>query len=366
MKLKFRKFPNKITCMRSKHLKGESMREPDFERNLAKVLKKEKPENPTLFEFLLSEKAEEVLSGYRLKSDSEEERIKRRIYACLNAGYDFVPVLPSGLLFEQSSHQSGKETYSLNEGGLITDRESYEKYKWPDMEAVSYRYLEVAKKYLPDGMKVLSCFPNGILENVIGICGYENLCFMLADDREPAAEIFRQVGSRLEKYLKNTLDFDCVGMTFCNDDWGFKQSTMISHNDLREFVYPYYRETARATHEKGKYIGMHSCGNSDGIFEELYGVIGFDGKHSYEDVIMPVEEAYEKYKGKIAVLGGIDVDFICRHSEKEIADRCRHMLEISENYGGYALGTGNSVTRYMPLEKYFALLKVVNPDLKIN
>ena len=45
------------------------MRTPDFENNLKKVLTKKVPARPTLFEFLISEEAEKVLSGYELKND---------------------------------------------------------------------------------------------------------------------------------------------------------------------------------------------------------------------------------------------------------------------------------------------------------
>lgn len=340
------------------------MREPDFENNLKKVLLKKKPARHTLFEFLISEEAEEVLSGYTMKEDSAEERIKRRIKAFYNAGYDFVPFLPGNLWFERKEHKMA-ETYSLNEGVTITDRQSFEEYKWQKFEDINYETLETAQKYLPDGMKIMAYCPNGVLENVIGLCGYENLCYMLADDRELVEDIFREVGTRTEKYIKDSLKFDYVGMTFCNDDWGFKNSTMISHADLRELVYPYYKEIAKATHECGKVIGMHSCGNFSGIYEELYEIIGFDGKHSYEDTILPVEEAYEKYGNKIAVLGGIDIDFLCRSSEQEIEKRCRAMLERSEERGGYALGSGNSIAKYVPLKNYFTLLKTANPQLKV-
>ena len=57
------------------------MRYPDFENNIKKVLLKQKPARPTLFEFLISEEAESVLSGYELKNDSIEERIKRKVTA---------------------------------------------------------------------------------------------------------------------------------------------------------------------------------------------------------------------------------------------------------------------------------------------
>ena len=110
---------------------------------------------------------------------------------------------------------------------------------------------------------------------------------------------------------------------------------------------------------------MKSCGNFSGIFNELYEKIGFDGKHSFEDSIMPVETAYDNYGDKIAILGGIDMDFMCRSDEESIRKRCFAMLEKSEDKGGYALGSGNSIAKYMPLKNYIALLKTVNKDLKI-
>ncbi len=340
------------------------MRTPDFENNLKKVLKKEKPNRPVLFEFLISEEAEIALSHYELKQDTLEEHIKRKIKAYYNAGYDHVPFLPGNLFFPKNEHKCA-ETYSLNDGGMITDWESFEKYPWQDMSTVNYETLEIAQKHLPDGMKIMPYSPDGILENVIGLCGYENLCYMLMDNRDLVKAIFQEVGKRIEKYLTDTLSYDSVGMIFCNDDWGFKNSTMISHNDLREFVYPFYTNITKATHAAGKVVGMHSCGNFKGIYEELYEKIGFDGKHSNEDTILPVEEAYDKFSSKIAILGGIDINFLCRASEQEIYKRCSLMLEKSQNKGCYALGSGNSIARYIPLNNYFTLLKAANPDLKI-
>jgi uroporphyrinogen decarboxylase len=76
-----------------------------------------------------------------------------------------------------------------------------------------------------------------------------------------------------------------------------------------------------------------------------------------EDEIKPVEEAYEEYGDRIAVLGGIDLDFVCQKTPEEIYRRSKEMLERAESRGGYALGTGNSVPDYVPVENYCALLK---------
>jgi uroporphyrinogen decarboxylase len=91
--------------------------------------------------------------------------------------------------------------------------------------------------------------------------------------------------------------------------------------------------------------------------DDIIDIIGFDGKHSYEDAILPVEEAYEKWGGRIAILDGIDLNFLTSHSEEKIEKRCRAMLKRAEGRGAYALGSGNSIPGYVPQEHYFALLR---------
>jgi len=72
---------------------------------------------------------------------------------------------------------------------------------------------------------------------------------------------------------------------------------------------------------------------------------------------MPVEEAYETYGSRIAIMGGIDVNFIATETPENIYRRCRAMLERTASRGGYALGTGNSVPEYIPYENYIAMVR---------
>ena len=58
----------------------------------------------------------------------------------------------------------------------------------------------------------------------------------------------------------------------------------------------------------------------------------------------------------IALIGGIDVDFLCRHDADAVRKRVRDTLDVCLDGGGYCLGTGNSVANYIPLENYLAML----------
>jgi uroporphyrinogen decarboxylase len=90
--------------------------------------------------------------------------------------------------------------------------------------------------------------------------------------------------------------------------------------------------------------------------DDIIDDIGYDAKHSFEDGIQPVEEAYDQYGRRISIMGGLDVDFLVRSEHGVVYRRAKAMLERSGQHGGYALGTGNSVPEYIPQENYFAMI----------
>jgi uroporphyrinogen decarboxylase len=330
-------------------------RKPNIE-NLYKVLRKEKPSRPTLFELFLNWPLYERLANRKLIESSPLENLKLVVDAFAAAGYDYATTHGSDFAF-QAGKQNRKETVSMNEGFVITDEESFEKYKWPNPSDFDYSRLEKIHSFLPDGLKLMCMGPSGVLENTIALAGYDNLCYMLFDNPELAGAIFNRVGELLFKYYETVLQFDSVGLIMCNDDWGFKTQTFLSPADMRKYVFPWYKKYVGLAHNKNIPAVLHSCGYAGDIMDDVIDDMRFDGKHSFEDAIMPVEDSYEKYHNRIAILGGIDVDFMIQKSEEEITARCKAMLKRAEDRGAYALGTGNSVPEYVPQEKYLAMIK---------
>ncbi len=327
------------------------MRKPDF-NNLLAVLAREKPPRPTLFEFFLNDRLHRRLGG---ADEPDYEVVKMKAFE--TAGYDYVTVL-GGLKFP-GGEQHREKSVSLNEGALISDRSSFDAYPWPRPEDADYSVYDKVSRHLPAGMKIVGYGPGGVLENVIKICGYDNLCFMLADDPGLAGDVFDAVGSRLVRHYEVLGGFGKIGAMISNDDWGFKTQTMLSPDDMRRHVLPWHKRIVEAIHKSGRPAILHSCGKLDEIMEDIILDLKYDAKHSYEDAICPVEEAYRRWGGRIAILGGIDVDFLCRSSEDDIKARCRGMLQLASGRGGYGLGSGNSIPDYVPDEKYLAMVSVV-------
>ena len=331
------------------------MRKPDFD-NIRKVLDRSKPNRPTLFEFFLNQPLYEKLADESMPEVMEEKN-RWLINAFRAAGYDYATIhSPVGVAFQTNEHDA-EDTISLNDYNIITDRESFNNYQWPDPDKCDYSIYDRLTPHLPDGMKAIVCGPGGVLENAIALLGYDNMCIMTITDTELLQDIFDKIGSVLVRHYELASQFDSVGALISNDDWGFNSQTMLSPEDFEKYLFPWHRKIAAACHKAGKPVILHSCGQLEEIMDVIIDDIGYDGKHSYEDKIMPIEDAYEKYHSRIALLGGIDLDFVCRHSSEEVYQRSIKMIERSVERGSYALGTGNSVPEYTPDENYFTMTK---------
>ncbi len=335
------------------------MRSCDF-RQILKVLRNEAPDRPVLFELFLNDRLYAEFGGWRpdMKAGSVEALSAiARAYEAL--GYDYITLYASDMTFPRPE-VAHEKSLSLNAYHVITDRASFEAYQWPDPCIFDGSRLDLLPERLPDGMGMIVFGPGGVLENVEMLTGFDNMCFMIADDPALARDVFDAVGSRLVTYYERAAAHASVGALFANDDWGYKTQTMLSPADMRKYVFPWHKRIVEVIHAAGKPAALHSCGNLAGVMDDLIDDMGYDAKHSFEDTIEPIEDAYERYGSRIALLGGIDVDFICRSSADEIRRRSLAMLDRASTRGGYALGTGNSVPEYIPREKYLAMIDVAS------
>jgi uroporphyrinogen decarboxylase len=241
-------------------------------------------------------------------------------------GYDFVRCslddwkMPLNRLAIEDTAELGREggrSYIDEHKGPITNWEEFEAYPWPDPESASTRSLEWYEANLPEDMCVVGSggFAH-FAEYLTWLMGYETLCYALFDQRELVAAISQRLIDVYRRFIKRLLEFDRVKLIWGSDDMGFL----------------------------------------DTIMEDLIEDVGIDAKHSFEDTIESVISAKAQYGDRIAVLGGVDMDFLCWASEGQVRQRVRDTLEECMPGGGYCLGTGNSVANYIPLDNYLAML----------
>jgi uroporphyrinogen decarboxylase len=234
--------------------------------------------------------------------------------------------------------------------------EEYEAYPWPDVEKITTRALEWYERNLPDDMCVIGGLVGHFAENLSWLMGYETLCHALYEDRDLVAAVARRTLAIDREVVKRLCQFDRVKAIWGSDDMGYRSGTLISPDDMREFVLKGHRVLASFSHMHNRPYLLHSCGDLSEIMEDLIGDVRIDAKHSFEDTIEDVRDAKRKYGDRLALLGGMDVDFLCRADDDTVRRRVRSTLSTCMAGGGYCLGTGNSVANYIPIDNYLAML----------
>ena len=142
----------------------------------------------------------------------------------------------------------------------------------------------------------------GIFENASWLMGLEPFSYALADQPDLVEAICQRVGDLTVAAAAHAVSIDNVGMVFLGDDLGFASGTLVSPAVLRKHVFPHHRRLEQVVHAAGRLLLLHSCGNLRRVMDDVI-EIGFDGKHSFEDKIMPVEEVSRHWGDRIAIPG---------------------------------------------------------------
>jgi uroporphyrinogen decarboxylase len=252
---------------------------------------------------------------------------------------------------------TGSRRWKEEHTGLITNWEDFERYPWPAPETASLDLAELEwfDKNLPDDMGVI-VHGGHFCEYLCWLMGYETLCYALFDQRDLVQAITDRVLELEVLCCETAMQFDCVKMFWGSDDMGFKTGLMVSPEDMRHFVLSGHKRLAQISHDHGRLYLLHACGQRGDIIEDLIEDVKLDAIHSWEDVIEPVTDAKASYGDRLSLLGGIDVDFLTRATPDEVRQRVRDTVETCQPGGGYALGSGNSVANYIPLDNYLAML----------
>jgi len=146
----------------------------------------------------------------------------------------------------------------------------------------------------------------GIFECLNSLFGIENhLCYMALYPDE-IAEVYRRQGEWNRQFADCMMDLG-VDMIHVSDDWGAQRSLMFSYDMWKSLIYPNHKIVADRVKERGCFLSLHSDGDIktvlDGIVE-----LGYDVLHPWQESAGLSYDLYlEKYKDKLAILGGLCV-----------------------------------------------------------
>lgn len=336
---------------------------PDY-RHFADVMANRRPGRLPVYEHILCPEIMERILDVQFASlylgDASDVReyfrhfcgfFKEMTYDVVSFEYCIVDVLPDG-----GALQGGKQ-------GPIQNRSDFDAYPWDAIPSMFWQQagpkLDAFTASLPAGMKGVGGVGNGVFEIAEDLVGLEYLPFMQVDDPELYSDLFTKVGDLMCAIWSELLKRYGSSFVVCRfgDDLGYKSSLLTNPSTIREQIFPQYTRLIDIFHGAGLEFLYHSCGCIFEVMDEIID-LGIDAKHSNEDGIAPFDRWIEDYGDRIGLLGGFDMDFLCRHNEKEVYDA---VLEQGKRFRrsarGYALGSGNSIPEYVPVENYLAMIR---------
>lgn len=260
------------------------------------------------------------------------------------------------LVGEDHTTVSRKRGWVDQHHGTISSWDDFASYPWPRVQDADLFPFEYITSCLPEGMGLLFSHGGGIYEHLSAIFSYEGLALALYDAPDLVEAVAERLGSLMEEFYRTVLDLPNIVAVFPGDDMGFRTGTLIGPNHLRQYGLPWHRKFAALAHERGLPYFLHSCGNIEAIMPDLLQTVGIDGKHSFEDAIIPIAEFQRRYGHRIAVLGGVDVDVLAARPPEDVRSYVRGIIETCAPRGRFAIGSGNSIPSYIPLENYLTLL----------
>jgi uroporphyrinogen decarboxylase len=335
-----------------------SPREPDFQQFLKVLTRTGRPGHLPVYEHVASGEFIDAWTGRPWNAMPWDSPLRWRLFAefWLSMGLDCVPLetpLRCPLPAKDIRRGAGSE-----ERVVIRTWEDFERYDWPDESSpIDFRPFEYVADALPDGAKIVGGVAMGPYEWASTMMGVEGICYALADEPGLVAAVFERLGRLIVAADRVLAQMDAVGAMRQGDDLGFRTSTFLSPDQLRKLVFPIYQQMTAIAHDAGKPFVLHSCGDLHAVYDDLIDTCRIDAKHSFEETILPVERFKAAYGDRITPLGGLDVDMICRGSEQQIRAYARDKIEKCFADGHWALGTGNSLTDYMPIDNYRYVLQ---------
>jgi len=360
---------------------------PDIQRFLDAITGKKVPDRAPMVEYLVdnavmqpilenmlgrewvdtSDKTEYMGGQMDLSGENRaaiDAWLDNQIAFWLHMGYDFIRCevslpLPAVALVTKDTAVGNEDHNRAWQGlhdGPIQTWDDFEQYPWPEVTDGNFYIHQYICDHLPDGLGFITCHAGGVYEHVSRLIGYQNLCLMIYDNPELVKAGADRLGELILEYNERLLQLDGLVAVFQGEDFGFNTSTLLPPDVIRQVFLPWHKKYADIVHQAGRLYLLHSCGQISSIMDELIDDVKIDGKHSFQDNVLPVTEAKRLYGDRIALLGGIDVHKLASLEPDALRKYVRHVIDVCSPGGRFAVGAGNSIPSYIPVENYLTML----------
>ena len=338
---------------------------PDFARFRRVLARRGGRDYVPFFELILNPDHFEAFTGltpppgmnFMPTSPTYEATFAYYLQCCARMGFDHGTINMCGFAgFPAKRHglDGSPRSYVMDDDTTITCEADFATYPWPSAQTLDVDAMLRTAHLAPEGMGV---FTGGgaIFQTMCDLLGYTGIGLLLYEQPELVQRVADRVGAIMLEVFSLAASLPCIDGILVTGDLGFKTGTFLRPDDLRRLIFPWHKRICAAVHQHGKLCILHSCGNLVEVMEDII-ACGYDGKHSFEDAITPsMLDLHRRYGQRISLIGGVDVDLLCRADEASLRQRVRQIIDAMAPNGGYLLGSGNSLADYVPIASAWAM-----------
>ncbi len=234
--------------------------------------------------------------------------------------------------------------YGMYNGGVITDPESWRKFKKPDPA----RFAKLARLYF----SFMNFLWSGKIALVAGVSvslhqditegmGFTNFVKWFRKDRGFLKDI---IAYRTELALEavRAVALSGIRVIWFADDLAYRSGPMLNPETLEELFGESYVRIADAAHAGGAKILFHSCGNVLDLLQ-MIADWGYDGVHALEPTAgVTIAEARKRIGSRLCLCGNIDITrTLVDASKEEVFKEVEKCVREAEG-GGFILAPTNT------------------------
>ncbi|TFG15917.1 MAG: hypothetical protein EU535_00745 [Promethearchaeota archaeon] len=146
-----------------------------------------------------------------------------------------------------------------------------------------------------------------------------------------------------------------VDIAFYYDDLGYKEHSIFSIEQFKEFILPYYKQIYQSCKKNGMFIVHHSCGYIDKLLPHMADA-GLNCIQSLEPAAGVDLELLKRNLGdRITFMDGIDSSDILNFGKpKDVEEEVKRCIKAAATGGGYFIGPSHNILN-APWENVLAL-----------
>ena len=249
----------------------------------------------------------------------------------------------------------------LHSDALITSMADCEAFPWPDPGQADLSELHLAAELVPPEMGIVTGVKGGgIFERAWFLMGFDG--FMLATVEQPdlIAAVMQHTGEvwvkTIERCLQEAPRVDVVW--FC-DDLAYTEGYMVNPDLYRKHLFPWIEQLGALCRKQDPPIPLvyHSDGRLWEVLSDLI-ACGVNALHPIEPKAMGIVEVKRRVQGRLCLIGNLDLGYtLTRGTPEEVEAEVRARIEALAPGGGYCVGSSNTVTEYVPVPNFRAMVE---------